>query len=611
MNLGILAVLFSSGYAQATIIEYTYHSESWWCGESFNSDNRNDYDSTLNEIVEYDQYPDTNTTYCENDITYGSVTMGTFPDSMFEDDVDDSELQYVESSLNEADFYDYLVPNSDIAIGFDGTTPTSPTDHWSKIDEGETHDANTTYNEAITTDDEDIYGLTASTWDGTGTPDILVSIGAGLMREAAPTASYYVGYYIGTTKYSLTMRSPSPFMYQFEYFSTGETLNPATSAEWTLSDINSLGVYFTVTDASPDIRLTNTVIKVQYNYVDNYALDISHIYTDLIYHPEGTYTQEIKCDPYGITTPDFKMYVYDSDASGWDELLTIPGTPSMQTFTILPEYINESGELVIRFLDTDRTSDTIQSGVNLDYFSIRSVLTGFDADIEVYFEISEPILTPTIVFNGYTESGEYGYSAWLFNQTLEDYELWFNLTETSPIWHNKTIPYSQYFSIANILQVSFRENIEKIGDFSPLSMYIDYLVILIEVENDAPYFTSTAPTTGVVDTLFSYDANANDNETDTLTFALEGNITGWATIVESTGVVSGTPTETGSFYMNISVDDGINPSVWQNTTVTISEEPEEPPPPPSEGLSTNQVVIFVLICLFLAIILIWGIGVFD
>lgn len=607
VNLSVLAILFSSGYAQATIIEHTYLEENWWSGVSINPDNKNDYDSVVNEIEEYDQYTDTNTTYCENDITYGSISLGTFPDSMFTDN--NVALLYREVSLNTPDMTDYLVPDSDIAIGFDGTTPASPTDHYSKVDEGETHDGNTSYNEAITSGDEDIYGFTNTVWDGSGTPDLSVSIAMGVMREADPTASCDVGYYIGSTRYKISTDYPSAFIYDFGYYSTGETNNPATGVEWTLSDINSLQVYITATDANPDIRVTNVVVKVFINYVDNYALDISHIYTDLEYHPEGTYTQEIKCDPYGVTTPDFKMYVYDNDAEGWAELLTIPDVSTMQTFTIMPEYINESGELVIRFLDTDRTADTIRSGISIDYFSIRSDLRGYDADIEVVFEIAEPILAPTIVFNGYTESGEYGYSAWLLNQTTAEYDLWFNLTETSPIWHNKTLAYSQYFSFNDLLQISFRENTNQIGDFVPLSMFIDYLVILVEIENEAPYFTSTATATATNNTAFNYDANAFDAESDTLTFGLAGNITEWATIVSSTGIVSGTPTVVGIYWMNVSVSDGINPTVYQNTSVTVSEEPEEPTP--TEGITTNQVVIFVLICLFLAIIMLYGMGILD
>ena len=88
------------------------------------------------------------------------------------------------------------------------------------------------------------------------------------------------------------------------------------------------------------------------------------------------------------------------------------------------------------------------------------------------------------------------------------------------------------------------------------------------LENNEPEFTTTPTLTGHNNTLYYYDANADDADEDPLTFALEGNITDWATIVPSTGVVQGTPTEIGDYWLNVSVTDGID-TVWQNTSIHI------------------------------------------
>jgi hypothetical protein len=696
MNLGILAVLFSSGYAVSAITEYLYISEDAHEGFSYNPDNKNAFDSAYNEIIEEDLYEDLNNTFCDNDITYGSLITGTVPDSMYTDD--GVIVQYSEETLNTEDFYDYLVPNADLLTGFDYTNPTSPTDHYSKVDEGVTYDGNGSYNEAQTSGDKDAYGFTASTWDGVGSPNIELSIGFSSMKEADQPASISMGYYIGSTDYWVFTDDPRAFAYDgFILVSSGETLNPATSAEWTLSDINGIGVYFTATDANPDIRLTTVVIEVFYNFVDNYALEISHTYYDNTYHPEGTYIQEIECNLWGSTTPNFKMYVYDNDLDAWNEIYTFTGiTTAFVTFTVYEEYINASGDIVIRFADTDRVGDTIRSSISIDYFNIITERIGYDASVSVwYFEV--PISEPTISFNGYVESGEYGYTFSLYNYTSDGIDFWFNLTETEPVWHNLSMSYTNQFN-GGMAEVLIDENVATIGDVNRLSVFVDYMAILVDTGNEPPEFTSTVPDATIHNnTAYSYDANATDPEDDEIIYDLEGNITEWATINPTTGVVSGTPTEIGTYWMNISIDDSVNPLVWQNTSLTvfsdapvITSSPEteavsnetyaydcdasdyenedltftlagnitgwatinpstgvvsgtptipgsywmnitvtdgtgfdyqnteitvaesEPEvPPPSEGLSTNQVVIFVLICLFLAIILIWGIGVFD
>jgi hypothetical protein len=89
--------------------------------------------------------------------------------------------------------------------------------------------------------------------------------------------------------------------------------------------------------------------------------------------------------------------------------------------------------------------------------------------------------------------------------------------------------------------------------------------------NNPPEFTSTPTTPIHNNTAYSYDANAIDIDdyADTITFGLDGNITDWATINPTTGIVSGTPSIVGYYWLNVSASDGVNSLVWQNTSITV------------------------------------------
>ena len=106
------------------------------------------------------------------------------------------------------------------------------------------------------------------------------------------------------------------------------------------------------------------------------------------------------------------------------------------------------------------------------------------------------------------------------------------------------------------------------AESSEVTTPVLYTITVAAPENAAPEFTSTPTATGHNNTLYYYDANADDGDEDPLTFDLEGSIEAWASIIPSTGVVQGTPTAIGDYWMNVSVTDG-TATVWQNTSVHI------------------------------------------
>ncbi len=92
--------------------------------------------------------------------------------------------------------------------------------------------------------------------------------------------------------------------------------------------------------------------------------------------------------------------------------------------------------------------------------------------------------------------------------------------------------------------------------------------------NTAPSFTSSGITEWQNGTEYVYDANANDVNSDGLTFSLEGNCTVYFQINPTTGVVNGTILQMGWWYCNISVNDTWS-ITWQNFTVYALNTPPD------------------------------------
>jgi len=90
--------------------------------------------------------------------------------------------------------------------------------------------------------------------------------------------------------------------------------------------------------------------------------------------------------------------------------------------------------------------------------------------------------------------------------------------------------------------------------------------------NTAPSFTSSGITEWQNGTEYVYDANADDVNSDSLTWDLEGNCTVYFEINPTTGVVNGTILQMGWWYVNISVSDSWS-TIWQNFTVISLNTP--------------------------------------
>jgi hypothetical protein len=710
MNLGILAVLFSSGYALAD--DYLFSNETLTYGDSLNPTYRNSEDASFNELLEEDGYTDNNLTPNAEEVWNGTASGGTWPDSITTDN--DVRRVYTEASNQPDNYIEYLYPNDlSYQVEYTGTPDSTDLEH--NIDDGITNDGDSSY----------VY----PTYQPTST--IEIQFDDIETPEGSPTFALQIFFTIrdsgsGTSSTSYTMRTTSSSDYITTNYNPTTTyttlskgyLNEVSPAQaWTTTSINILDCMITHADITPVPYITNTYIKVFVNYSVNYDLDAS-IGWNTIFDTDQTTSYIVNLQGYRSGVENFAVSAWDMVNDTYNEKTTVSSSSDTDyTFILFPnEFDNVGGFVDIGIRGSTLTSDSTQDILYLDILNVCQVETGYRLDItltsttvpevgDISLEIKGKITTEYFnvsVWNYTTDSWDlnetvvdttdntwisplalnevshrsgttvkikfvdnnFVYSDTIQNrlyldavfvncsgpsytnpsitdygavpeETYEDTPILFFLTTTDA--ENQVMSYVRlylndtYFSMTennteddntddgkawlltkSDISIGWYNYYFAIKDANSEEITSVPGVITVQpVPNEAPFFTSTPETDGTNNTLYIYNADATDPNLDALTYDLDGNITLWATINPSTGVVSGTPTTVGTYWMNVGVTDEIADTVWQNTTVTISEEPEEPPPPPSEGLSTNQVVIFVLICLFLAIILIWGIGAFD
>ena len=106
--------------------------------------------------------------------------------------------------------------------------------------------------------------------------------------------------------------------------------------------------------------------------------------------------------------------------------------------------------------------------------------------------------------------------------------------------------------------------------------------------NDPPVITTEDDPTAVEDELYSVDYEATDDEGDTLTWSLDTNAT-FLSIASDTGVLSGTPVnaDVGSYWVNVSVDDGNDGYDFSNFILTVINV-NDPPVAVDDSLSVNE-----------------------
>ena len=133
----------------------------------------------------------------------------------------------------------------------------------------------------------------------------------------------------------------------------------------------------------------------------------------------------------------------------------------------------------------------------------------------------------------------------------------------------------------------------------------DYQNYSFDVTTTAPSFSSSPTLTGTNNTAYSYHALATDPESETLVFDL-GPLTNASFLIisPSTGLITGTPTTPGWYYVNVTVTDGVY-TVWQNYTLTISETAPPDPAGPTGPIQISLGVVLLGAVLCLSMFAVW------
>ena len=94
--------------------------------------------------------------------------------------------------------------------------------------------------------------------------------------------------------------------------------------------------------------------------------------------------------------------------------------------------------------------------------------------------------------------------------------------------------------------------------------------------NNPPVITPIPDTTVTLGETFTYTVEAADPDGDILTYSLLGTPPAGMTINENSGLISWTPTTTGSFEVTVEVSDGKLSDI-QSFSITVSEPPNQAP----------------------------------
>ena len=651
-------------------LSYTFDTESITTGYSENPSNKNAEDGSYNNLIEKDQYTDTNFSGTSENVVIGAGGGGSFSSSLDTDDA--TRRSYTEANANPADTTNYLYTTSDNSIGFDATYPTSPTTHFDKIDEV-SHDDDTTYNTAVTSADRDVFNI-GDLSGIVGTPVFHVVIHYWAMRAATGTSSMDVGLRIGSTDYvGINGVSAGATYAELTY---EWTISPATSSAWTESEINSVLIYMQCDDASPDVRVTQCYLEIQIDYSINYQLDSQITYSSVTSNSQTT-SYYVYCQGYRSAAENFGVYVWNYISSTWISKTTVNQASDTDFNFALTSEERSSGsnEVKIRIVGLTESSDTTQDIVYFDLLKVKRIEIGYGLDISItstsvpsegdivlgiksyvsgerfdisiwnyssaswdvdqlsvtslsntwqeydlndvtqrsttsvkirfedyissasdqtistlYIDIVLVNNTVAIVYNDpvisdyglYPTEDFYGENILFFltvtdadNQVMDYVRVYLNNTYYAMTENNTgdddTIDGKTYYLVKNNIAIGWYNCYFAVDDAESDEVTTTPEILTInERINVEPEFTSTPSTPIHNNTAYSYDANAIDVDdySETLTFDLEGNITNWCTINPTTGIVSGTPSIVGYYWLNVSVTDEVFVT-WQNTSITV------------------------------------------
>jgi predicted transcriptional regulator len=121
----------------------------------------------------------------------------------------------------------------------------------------------------------------------------------------------------------------------------------------------------------------------------------------------------------------------------------------------------------------------------------------------------------------------------------------------------------------------------------------NYFILTVSNTNDAPTITTGNDPTATEDQLYSNDYDADDDDGDTLTWSLASNAS-WLGINATSGILNGTPLQAniGSYWVNMSVDDGNGGLDWTNFTLTVINVNDAPVITTGDDATADEDVLY-------------------
>lgn len=472
----LLPMLLVNLSMPASAQDFTFGSENVIKGSTANPANKNIEDGSYEQLIEGDQYPDTNYSASSENVVVGTTGGGSFPSAL---DTDDSTRRnYIEASGAAAPTYQIIRPNADGSSITMTTYPASPTTHYTKVNEVTKNDE-TSYNAGVLTGggEKDIYGMTDPSDPG-GTPNIDVTMWIWARGVTATQCSLTYGLYIGTSSYV----GATPLIKTTTYtnYSYTWTLNPSTSAEWTFAQLASLSTYLLGVDGNPDTHTTQVALRLTFTPTASYTLDAQITYSSVTSTSQTTgFT--VLCNGYrNGDTESVTVQAWNYTSMAWVTKTTISaGSDTDYNFNLLGWAANcerSSGNVVLlRFMDASG-GDATQTTVFLDVLKIKRVEQGYALEVEMTATSVNQYGNEQLKVKGYT-SAETFY-VYVYNWTSSSYDTnKITITATSNTMYTYNLIMAHHRSGTQSVKIEFVDANAQASDTVQDTLYLDLSVV--------------------------------------------------------------------------------------------------------------------------------------
>jgi hypothetical protein len=458
-----------------TAEDYNFSSEDINEGYSIDPTERYTENADYNELVEGDQYADTNFSGSSEDMTLGTAGGGSFPSALDTDDT--TRRSYTEEDTGVAPpspYTAYLFPNGDSSVGWDNVYPSDGV-HYTKVDETTVDgDGSTTYVSTGSTSDEDRFNMADLGDPGTGY-SLDVTFFAVHQKDANPGANFQGGIRIGTTNYIVVDLNPANGAWTNTSGATW-TVNPSTTAEWTYAEVDALLTVITTDDASPTVYCTQVGLKVDVTFsggTTNYELD-GEITFSSVTSTSQTTGYKVFCQGYRSGAEDFAVYAWDYVATGWNLKDTIDqGSDYDFDFALTADERDGTGnEVIIRFLGLTETGDTTQDILYFDVLKVSRIETGYSLDIEMSSTGTNEYGEQRLRIKAYTTAEEFYVD--IYNWTTPGWDLAvITVSALSNTWYTYDLYEPDHRSGGEQVDIRFRDADAATADTTQDTCYLD------------------------------------------------------------------------------------------------------------------------------------------